>query len=436
MQSPQNLDFEKAVLVGVLSDPLLLPKISAIVQGEDFYTEKHKEIFKAIVSIEPENLDSLTVEDKLQGNEKTLTYFQDLVKESDKLIPNISNIMFYAETIKGKSKLRAGIDLGREISAICYADNIDPDEAVQELEGMFASFLQNRVLENKLESTGEAFKDFVASLGKRIDDDSGTKSGFIDLDLMLHNLEGLLILAARPSMGKTAFAINIIRNVARERPVLFFSLEQSREQVFERLLSSEAEVNLEHIRTGALDSIEEGKIKEAERALAKVMPRIYIDDRADVPTSYITSVTRQKKYEWGDIGLIVVDYLNIMRENGKQKVDALGDIVKELRALGKEVSCPVLLLAQLSRNNEQRTEGKVKNRRPELVDLRSSGEIEQSADTVIFLYRDGYYSPVINSEYEAAEVIVKKNRNGRTGIILLDWYPSIVKFDNPKVRRR
>lgn len=436
---PFSDDFERAVIVGVLSDPMLLPKVTHIIEPADFYKQTHKEIFEVITRLEPDNLDSLTVEDRLLGKEEVLNYFKELVKDSDRLLPNLSNIIFYAETIKGKAKLRAGIDLGREISTICYTPSIDAEETIQELETMFAKFLQQRVLDNKMDSTHEAFKLFMESLDTKIDDVSGIKSGFIDLDLMLHRLEGLIILAARPGMGKTALAINIARNVAVEKkPVLFFSVEQSREQIFERLLSAEAEVGLEDVRTGAfVNSVDDyTKITSAGDRVKEILEFVHVDDRADIPTSYITSVARQKKYEWKDMGLIIVDYLHILKQNGKQTVDALGDIVKELRALGKELGCPVLLLSQLSRSNEQRTEGKVKNRRPELTDLRSSGEIEQSADVVIFLYRDSYYHPIATGDSEISEIIVKKHRNGRQGIVLLDWFPSFVKFKNPAFRRK
>lgn len=438
MNIPFSEDFEKAVIVGVLSDPMLLPKINEIVEAGDFYKEKHREIFQAISSIAPDNLDSLSVEDKLASNEGTLTYFRELVQDSEKILPSLSNIIFYAETIKGKSKLRAGIELGREIAALCYTPNADPEETVQSLEGMFAQFLQQRVLENQIESTTSAFREFVSQLGSRVEDISGIKSGYYDIDLMLHRLEGLIVLAARPGMGKTAFAINIIRNIAAVHPVLFFSLEQNREQVFERFLAAEAEVDLELIRSGAFKADPDAvrRIENAEQTLSSVLENVHVDDRAGIPTSYVASVARQKRYEWGSLGMIVVDYLHIMKLNDKQKVDALGDAVMELRALGKELNCPVLLLAQLNRTNEQRTEGRARNRRPELTDLRSSGEIEQSADVVIFLYREGYYKPISGSNSEIAEIIIKKNRNGRNGIVLLDWLPNYVKFRNPLTRQR
>jgi len=435
---PYNDDFERAVIVGVLQDPMLLPRITEFIEPADFYKENHKEIFKAISSTAPDNLDSLTIEDKLRSNEGALTYFRELVQDSEKILPSLSNIMFYAETIKGKSKLRAGIDLGREITAVCYAPTSDPDEAIQQLEQMFAQFLQARVLDNKLESTTESFKKFIEGLNTRATKVEGVKSGFIEVDLMLQRMEGLIVLAARPSMGKTAFAINIARNIAATRPVLFFSLEQSKEQVFERLLAAEAEVDLEDIRSGAFlaDKKSMESIQDANYRLEHVTDNIHIDDKAQVPASYISSVSRQKRYEWGDLGLIVVDYLQIMRHTSSgNKTDQIGDTVNELRALGKELDCPIILLSQLSRNNEQRTEGKVKNRRPELTDLRGSGDIEQSADVVIFLYRDSYYGTP-TTDTDVAEIIIKKNRNGRQGIVLLDWESAYVKFKNPNVRRR
>jgi replicative DNA helicase len=216
-----------------------------------------------------------------------------------------------------------------------------------------------------------------------------------------------------------------------------FSLEQSADQIFERLLAAEAEVPLEDIRTGAYRSVKDevSKVDDARERLGYIFDNFHIDDRAGIPASYIASVARQKKYEQGKLGLIVVDYLHIMKLSDKQKVDALGDAVMELRALGKELGCPVLLLSQLSRSNEQRTEGKTKNRRPELTDLRSSGEIEQSADVVMFIYRDSYYNSIPSSDQDLAEILVKKNRNGRQGIVLLDWFPSYVKFKNPIIRR-
>jgi replicative DNA helicase len=437
---PYNDDFERAVIVGVLQDPMMVPKITELIEPADFYKENHKEIFRAIASTAPDNLDSLTIEDKLRSNEQALTYFRELVQDSEKILPSLSNIMFYAETIKGKSRLRSGIDLGREITALCYTPTADPEEAIQTLETMFAQFLQARVLDNKLDSTTESFKRFMESLNTRVDEPEGVRSGFIEVDLMLQRLEGLIVLAARPSMGKTAFAINIARNVAATRPVVFFSLEQSKEQVFERLLASEAEVSLEEIRNGAFLSDADAirKIEDATLRLNQVTDNLHIDDRASIPANYIASVSRQKRYEWGDLGLIVVDYLHIMKHNEKagMKTDALGDSVNELRALGKELNCPVILLSQLNRQNDSRTEGKVKNRRPELTDLRGSGDIEQSADVVIFLYRDSYYSAPSSTELDVAEIIIKKNRNGRQGIVLLDWMARYVKFKNPIIRRR
>jgi len=429
---PYSEEFEKAVIISSLIDPTLFPKIASIVGPEDFFKVKHQEIFKTMLDIEAENMDSLAVEDKLAG--ETKDYFKTLVEDGDKLIPSVSNALFYAEVVKQKSKLRDAIDLGREISAIGYTPNIDADEALQSIEEMFAHFLRKKVEEDKSESTIDSFKDFIARLGTRAQQEEGVKSGFQSLDLMLHRLEGLIVLAARPGMGKTALAINIARNVAETKPVLFFSLEQTQEQIFERMLASEAEVGLEDIRTGAFLANEDEvwRVQKAEKALMEVLSRIHVDEKPDIPTNYITSVAREKRYEWGEIGLIVIDYLHIVKLNNKQTVDALGDATKEIRALGKELDCPVLLLSQLSRQPERNFAGggdKKPNRRPELSDLRSSGDIEQSADVVIFLYRDSYYDD-IPSEKDIVEVIIKKHRNGRTGPVLMTWIPKYVKYDD------
>lgn len=429
---PYNDEFEKAVIVGVLADPALLPKLGPIVSSADMYKEKHKEIYRVIEDFDIDNLDSLAVQDKL--SEGTKEYFKDLIRNSDSFLPGLSNILFYAETIKDKSKLRAGIDLGQQMAAICYQENVQADDALEQIESMFSNFLQTRVKENLYESTKEAFKAFYEKLGTRINDEDGVRSGYKALDLILHRMEGLIVLAARPSVGKTALAINIARNVAKEHPVVFFSLEQSQEQIFERMLAAESEVNLEDIRTGAFIAEPESvtRIQEARERLVDVFNRFHVDERDAIPASHIASVSRQKKFEWGSVGLIVVDYLHIMQLNDGARVDVLGDAVKELRALGKELGCPVLVLSQLSRKPETEKgndgEGKV-HRRPELSDLRSSGEIEQSADIVVFLHRESYYD---NNGYipdeDEIEVLVRKHRNGRTGITSLAWYPKLIKF--------
>lgn len=431
--TPYNEEFEKALIVGVLSDPSLLPKVTMLLETNDFYKEKHREIFEAITEIEIDNLDSLAVQNVLT-EQSTKDYFQQLVQDSDSLIPGLSNILYYAEQIKAKSRLRAGIELGREIAAICYQENIDAEEAQIRLESMFSNFLKKRVAESTNESTEEAFTQFMETLGIRIHDDTGTKTGYRALDAILHKLEGLYILAGRPGLGKTAFAVNIARNVAEDKNVLFFSLEQPREQIFERILAAESRVGLEDIRTGMFidNEADVNAIAMAKESLSNVFRRLTIDDNPAVSASYIASVARQKYFESGDIGLIIVDYLHIMKLNPGNLVETLGEAVKELRALGRELNCPVLLLSQLSRQNDtQNSESGKTYRRPELTDLRSSGEIEQSADVVMFLHRDSYYSAegYVPDEDEV-EVHIKKNRNGRIGIGRLIWVPKIMKFRN------
>lgn len=427
---PFSEEFEKAVIVAVLTDPRILSKIQGTLAPEDFYKEAHKEIFRVIIDIEVDNIDSLTIEDRL--SEKTKEYFKTLVEDSDRMLPSLSNAVFYAESIKAKSKLRNGIDLGQKIIASCYQPSVDADVVLADLEQMFSEFIHKRVHETERESTKEQFKEFFENLGHRIKDDIGVKSGFYDLDLILHRLEGLIILAARPGMGKTAMAINIARNVAQTKPVLFFSLEQAKEQIFERMLAAESEISLEEIKTGSFigDTMTKVAVQTGNESLLKVMDNLHVDDTPSVSSGYISSVTRQKMFEWGNIGLIVVDYLHIMSLPEGNKVDTLGDAVKQLRALGKELDCPVLLLSQLSRQTESDERSKVK-RRPRMSDLRSSGEIEQSADVVLFIYRDSYYQePGLTPDVDTAEIIVSKQRNGRQGIVPIRWYPPFTKFKN------
>jgi replicative DNA helicase len=425
---PFNEEFERAVIVGTLQDPLILPKIITVVSSNDFFKEVHREIFHVIEN--SETIDSITIKDALKPDTKE--YFQKLVDNSDRLLPNISNIFYYAEEIRGKSRLRSGIELGRQIATLCY-EEASSEEAMHKLEEMFSSFLLKQVVSDYITSTKEAFQEFGKDIYSRLHKKVlGIESGFQAIDLMINRLEDLVILAARPGMGKTALAINIARNVAATKPVLFFSLEQSREQIFERILAAEAEVDHEDIRTGAFigDPRNKEKVERAQEALLEVFERIHVDDRPGVNAAYIASVARQKKYEWGEVGLIIIDYLHIMRLNDKlNTVEGLGEASKELRNLGKELGCPVLLLAQLSRQNENRETNNKPNKRPQLSDLRASGEIEQTADIVMFLYRDSYYNLAgMGPEDDSMEIIVQKHRNGRTGIATLRWLPRFVKF--------
>lgn len=425
---PFSEEMEKALILSVLTDPSTLPKVH--IDSTDFYKVKHQEIWKVIQSLDVDNIDSLSVEDRLR--EDTLPYFKELVADADRLLPSTSNVMFYAETVKNKSKMRAGIELGQKIIAECYSQQ-DSDEAIQNLEDMFANFLRRRIVEDKSESSLDAFHKFIESLQTREPEDpNSVRTGFHELDLMIQRIEGLTVLGARPGMGKTAFAANIMMNVAKaDQKVIFFSLEQPEDQIFERMLAAESGVPLEDIKLGVHrnDETSVSYIESAEKRLRYLFNNIHIDDRANVGTSYITSVARQKKYEWGEVGLIVVDYLHLLQLKSDNKVDALGDAAKELRGLGKELGCPVLLLSQLKRQGDQGKEKKSK--RPDLEDLRASGEIEQVADMVWFLYRDSYYEqPGLAPEEDLIEVLVRKNRNGRQGVINLTWLPTIQKFED------
>lgn len=419
---PFSDELERALIVSVLQDSQILPKVQHIVGVNDFYKDKHKKIFEAILSLDIDNIDSLTVQDKL--DESTQEYFKILVEDADRILPAASNALFYAETIKSKSKLRAGIEAGQQIIAACYTET-DADEAIHQVENLFADFLQKRVQEDRAESTPQSFKEFLETLGtRRPDDPNAIRTGFDELDVMIQRLEGLAIVAAKTSLGKTSYAINITLNNAKlGHKVLFFSLEQPKEQVFERMISVETEIPLEDIKLG----LRKPTNMQAKR-LQEILENIHIDDKASVPTSYITSVARQKYFEWGKIGLIVVDYLHLLNLGERNIVESLGQACKDLRGLGKELGCPVLLLSQLSRGQQDQNK---KPRRPELQDLRQSGEIEQVSDQVFFLYRESYNDlPGMEPDEDVTEVLVRKNRSGPKGIVELKWFPKITKFKN------
>lgn len=427
---PYAEDMEKALIIGLLSDPSLIPKVTADLTADDFYRESHKEIFRAIKSIDIESVDSLTVQEKLTGDTKE--QFLEIVKSGDTLLPSLTNIKIYAETIKDKAKLRQGINLGREISAVCFEPNIPAAEALQKLEAMFSEFLQGRVKEDRQQTTRAAFEEFLETLPIQRQE-VGIRTGFYGIDSLLTDLEGMVVLAARPSLGKTALSIQIMRNVAESRPVVFFSLEQPKKQIFQRMLAAESKVNLNDIRSGQYltDETLVEKIEEAAKTLEKLTNNIHLDDTGAATTEYIKSVSRQKKFEWGDLGLIIIDYLHIMTLKEGNKVDTLGDAVKDIRALGKELDAPILLLSQLSRQNETFTgEGGKRNRRPELTDLRSSGEIEQSADVVMFLWKEKEFDTFTAPPEDFVEVLVRKNRNGPIGMNNLKWTPRFVKFED------
>ena len=196
---PYSDDLERAVIVGVLSDPKIIARLGPKISSQDFYRHNHQEIYKVIESIDPEKLDSLTVEDHL-ADDAIKTYFNELVQDSERLLPSLGNLLYYAETIRDKSKLRAGIHLGQEITALCFQPNADTDEVLENLEQLFSKFIRERIVDSKNETTSEAFASFVAGLGTLRTND-GTTTGFYDLDLMLHQLEGLIIIAARPGVS-------------------------------------------------------------------------------------------------------------------------------------------------------------------------------------------------------------------------------------------
>ena len=347
-------------------------------------------------------------------------------------VPSVANVRIYAEMVRSKSILRALIRTNEEIANMCYKGEEDLEIILETTEKKIFNLLLERntrefvpisdVAMNVLRKVEEASKQKNAI--------TGVASGFIDLDYRTAGFQksDLILIAARPSMGKTAFVLNILDHVAvkKQEPVMIFSLEMSKEQLANRLLSLETKIEADKLRKGTLTDEEWGDLIEGVDRLSR--SAVYIDDTPGITVSELRGKCRKRKLESG-LSLIMIDYLQLMSgEKGKRSSEnrqqEISDISRSLKALAREMDCPVIALSQLSRAVEQRPD-----HRPMLSDLRESGAIEQDADVVMFLYRDDYYNKDTEHPNEA-EVIIAKQRNGAIGTINLVWKPDITKFVN------
>lgn len=429
---PSDIIAEQAVLGSMLADKDAVVKTIEILKPEDFYREDHREIYAAMLELYGmgEPIDFLTVKKNLElrgslekvGAEAFLATLIDSV-------PTTSNIEAYVSIVEEKSVLRNLIKAANDIIKMGYAGTEEVDSIIEKTEKRIFDVLQKRNTRGyaSIKDILIGTFDQIEQLYKRKSKVSGIESGFSDLDLKTSGLNPseLIMIAARPAMGKSAFVLNIAHHVAMKGkiPVMVFSLEMSKEQMVNRILCSEAEVDSMKVRTGNLDSDDWVKLGKASGNLAEAP--IYIDDTPGLSSAELRAKCRKAKLE-KDIGLVVVDYLQLMESKGKSdtRQNEISEISRSLKILAKELNVPVLALSQLSRAPEARTD-----HRPILSDLRESGSIEQDADIVMFLYRDDYY----NAESEKkniAEVIIAKNRSGSTGTVELGWQGQYTKFVN------
>jgi len=432
---PQNLDAEVSVLGGIMLDRDAIIKVADQLAPEDFYDRRNQLIFETMLDLydDRSSLDVLTVSNRLEEKSALeqaggMSYITSLVNST----PNAAHVAHYAKIVQRKGTLRKLIQASTEILSASYGDVEDMDmlldTAEQRLFGVSQKYLkQNFVpLAQVLHETFDRIDELHKERGKL----RGIPTGFSDLDNLLGGLQksDLVILAARPSMGKTSMALDIVRlvGVKEKIPVGVFSLEMSKDQLVDRLLASEANVDLWKMRTGRLS--DEGADNDFER-IGHAMGRladapIFIDDSASSNIMEIRTKARRLQAEQ-NLGLIVVDYLQLMQgRNTENRVQEVSEISRALKSLARELNVPVLALSQLSRAVEHRGTDK----RPQLSDLRESGSIEQDADVVMFIYRDEVYTGKDSRKPNIAEILIRKHRNGPTGQIELFFDASKTSF--------
>ncbi len=426
---PFSLIAEQSLLGAILVDPEALNDIADAVSAADFYLTEHSQIFTAMheLFLANKEIDIVTLIDMLVTKGiYSKSGGQDYIKTLCQAVPNALNVKDYAAIVKQKSLLRQLIDVCSDISETAYSEEGSANEIVDYAESRIFDIAQGRDTKNFRhirEVIGEVYKNLHA-MATEGESAQGTKTGFSGLDNVLAGMgdSDLILIGARPGMGKTSFALNIATNVALQtkKKVCLFSLEMSAEQLVSRVISSEAMVDSYALRTGKLDNKQWDDIAAATSKLAGC--DILIDDTSGISVTAMKAKLRRVT----NLGLVVIDYLQLMQSDRRSdnRVQEVADISRALKILAKELNVPVICCAQLSRGPESRTD-----KRPMLSDLRVSGAIEQDADTVIFLYRDEYYKTEGNQdEGNIAEIIIAKNRHGSTGNVKMGWIGRFTKF--------
>jgi replicative DNA helicase len=452
---PQDNDAEQSVLGAVFLSRDALVEAMAYITPADFYKKAHQYIFQAMVNLSDrdEAIDIVTLQNELNAHQQLadvggVTYLVELTN----VVPTAANVTYYAKIVKEKSTLRHLIDTATHIVQTGYNPEGSVDDVLDEAEKEIMS-VSDTTQQNGFRPISDVLNEAltkVTELSQNNDEITGLSTGYRDLDLITAGLheDELIILAARPGVGKTAFALNVAQNVATksDTSVAIFSLEMGAEQLVNRMLCAEGSIEANHLRTGQLTDNEWESLIVAMGSLSKA--QVFIDDTPGIKMANIRAKARRLAKEQGNLGLIVVDYLQLIegtgQENRQQEVSAIS---RQLKMLAKELHVPVIALSQLSRSVEQR-----QDKRPVLSDIRESGSIEQDADIVAFLYRDDYYrdeegddddgygdsggnNAPSNSEDEdsdagVVEVIIEKNRSGARGTVKLLFIKSYNKFSS------
>ncbi len=431
---PHSVEAEQSVIGSMLMDRDAIMAASEIITGEDFYQHQYGVLFEAMVELynEGKPVDLVTLQDRLREKEVPPEISSmEFVRELLNVVPTSANVRSYANIVQDKAMLRKLIKATEEIANTCYLANEKTEDIMEETEKKIFDLVQKR-------ATGDfvPIKQVVLNALDRIEAASknkgsvtGIPTGFIDLDYKTSGFQpsDLILIAARPSMGKTAFVLNIAQHMAFKcnQTVAVFSLEMSKEQLVNRLFSLESKVDSQSLRTGSLSDEDWGKLIEGAGVIGR--SNLIIDDTPGISIGELRSKCRKYKLEH-NLGIIIIDYLQLM--TGSKKTDSrqqeISDISRSLKEVARELNVPVVALSQLSRAVEQRPD-----HRPMLSDLRESGAIEQDADVVMFIYRDDYYNHDTDKK-GIAEIIIAKQRNGPIGTVELVWLPDYTKFANMK----
>ncbi len=428
---PQNVEAEEAILGGILLDPEALGRVADILRPESFYISAHREIYRSMMALQAQGMptDLMSVAawlkdremlDKAGGQNK-------LVQLVDRTVSAV-NIDQYATLVMEKYMRRKLIQTGGEISQLGHDTSTDLENVLDRAEQKLFGITQDRPQQGLMATADiltATFSDIESrSLGMVL---PGLSCGYYDLDAMTQGFQrsDLIIVAARPAMGKTSFTLNIARNIAafHKLPVAVFSLEMSKEQLVQRMLSSEVRIESGRLRAGRISQQEWEPLGHAISTLSQLP--IYIDDTPNITINEMRSKARRLQAEQGGaLGMIMIDYLQLMEGTSDNRVQELSKITRSLKGLARELNVPVIALSQLSRGVESRT-----NKRPMMSDLRESGSIEQDADLVMMLYRDEYYNPD-TPDRGISEIIICKHRNGPTGTVKLLFEAQFTQFRN------
>jgi replicative DNA helicase len=435
---PHSIEAESSVLGGLLLDNGAWDRVGDLLIDNDFYRHEHKLIYAAIGALvnASKPADVITVNEQLQNQGKAdemggLGYLNSLAQ----YVPSASNIRRYAEIVRERSILRKLVSASDEIATNAFNPQgkaIDRilDEAEQKIFNIGEEGSRMKQGFQSMDTLVVELLDRVQEMANNPNDITGVPTGFYDLDRMTSGLQpgDMVVLAARPSMGKTAFAINIAEHVALNEglPVAVFSMEMGASQLAVRVVGSIGRIDQGHLRTGKLSDDEWPRLTEAIEKLRTVS--LHIDETPGLTSSELRANARRLARQCGKLGLIVVDYLQLMSGSGgaggDNRATELGEISRGLKMLAKELQCPVIALSQLNRSVEQRTD-----KRPMMSDLRESGAIEQDADIIMFIYRDDYYNKD-SKEPGVAEIIIGKQRNGPTGTVKLTFLKNLTRFES------